>query len=475
MVSMSTATTLVSTTDTIKTSILLPVMVSGLNVEKQSVPSKPPDNTSVQPSEGKVLPENLTDTYEKSLADLLGEPVGLSFDSDSDEEIEPDDNTSSTCIADLFMEPVGLSFDESDQNQSEESSDSSDFQVADCDTSRRVMLAIDPNAPSGVIDKPDEYTFREDEKAGENRGFKKSKSFGIKKEACCNNFCRSQNFNVQFLNKMETLHGMSKAERKQFLLEHLIKQEELGVSTQSFKFFGYCVCKKSLVHLSGVSNYIIEEACKAYERGQTRFRHNNEVGMRETEATLGFVIWMKRHALQYGNQAPDHETIIIPACYMKKDLFQQYEEEVTEPRIKRSTFYRLFSDRFGPYRVDKSVPHVRISSYSSHSKCEQCISLERYQKTCKKEQDLELVKSMKQRHKYTYQKSYEAIQEKRFEALSDPENYLHIQGTASYFKYHIIEVSYLFIQIFKCINGFNLLNWRVPDTSIPRRVIQFLR
>ena len=240
-------------------------------------------------------------------------------------------------------------------------------------------------------------------------------------------------------------------------------------------FLDIVYVKKSLVHLSGVSNYIIEEACKAYERGQTLFRHNNEVGMRETEATLGFVIWMKRHALQYGNQAPDHETIIIPACYMKKDLFEQYEEEVTEPRIKRSTFYRLFSDRFGPYRVDKSVPHVRISSYSSHSKCEQCISLERYQKTCKKEQDLEFVKSMKQRHKHTYQKSYEAIQEKRFEALSDPENYLHIQGMASYFKYHIIEVSYLFIQIFKCINGFNFLNWRVPDTSIPRRVIQFLR
>jgi hypothetical protein len=107
MVSMSTATTLVSTTDTIKTSILLPVMEFGLNVEKQSAPSKPPDNTSVQPSEGKVLHENLTDTHEKTLADLLGEPVGLSFDSDSDEEIKPAENKASACIADLLGSQLG--------------------------------------------------------------------------------------------------------------------------------------------------------------------------------------------------------------------------------------------------------------------------------------------------------------------------------------------------------------------------------
>ena len=54
------------------------------------------------------------------------------------------------------------------------------------------------------------------------------------------------------------------------------------------------------------------------------------------------------------------------------------------PRIKISTFYRLFDLKFGPYREDKNFPHIRISNYSTHSKCETCLSLNKFQKSCKK-------------------------------------------------------------------------------------------
>ena len=347
--------------------------------------------------------------------------------------------TNSIPLAELFSKPaVGLSFDsnasEGDEDLADASSDSSDFQLADdSDLTKKIMSAFDP-----MTAKPDEYNFSENDKVLQTDS-KKLKPVKSGQVACCNNFCSSQNFNVQFLSKMKTICDMPKADRKQFLLDHLIKQEELGISTQSFQFFGFCVCKKAFISLSGVSNYIVKESCKAFEMGQTVFSNNNSVGMRESEATLGFIIWMKKHALNYGNQAPDEDTIVIPACYMQKDLFQQYVEEAPEPLIASSTFYKLFKERFGPLRLDKDLPHIRISSYSSHSKCDSCIQLEKFQKTCKKQQDLDLVKSMKQRHKWTYQKSYQAIQEKRFQALSDPDNYLNIQGMESHCKAPIFE------------------------------------
>ena len=134
----------------------------------------------------------------------------------------------------------------------------------------------------------------------------------------------------------------SKAGRKQFLLEHLMKQEELDISTQGFQFYGFFLCKKAFVQLSGVSDYLVDEACKAFERGQCVFSHGNQIGMRDSEASLAFIIWMKQHAENYGNQSPEEEMIILPACFGQKELFLQYTSEAPEPHIKLSTFYRLF-------------------------------------------------------------------------------------------------------------------------------------
>ena len=89
--------------------------------------------------------------------------------------------------------------------------------------------------------------------------------------------------------------------------------------------------------------------------------------------------------------------------------------------------------------MDKSLPHIRISSYSTHSKCDSCLLIEKYQKSCKKEDDLEFAKSLKQRHKFTYRASYQAVQEKRFKAITDPENHFNIQGMESHNHIKILQ------------------------------------
>ena len=347
-------------------------------------------------------------------------------------------------ILDMFnSEPFGMSFDSCDNDsdsgkgeKSEIESDSnscssSEFELAkNCEVSERVMLALKTQIEKehSKEDDGDEYKFPDnpDHGVGDSDTEKKSK--------CCNLFCSNQCPPTRFHNKMKEIMQKPKAARKQFLLDHLFKQEDLDVRTDGFQFFGLFFCKSSFVQLSGVSDYLVGEACKAFEHGQTVFSHGNTAGMRETEATLGFIIWTKQHALNYGNQAPDEECIILSAIYKQKDLFQQYSEEAPLPRIARSTFYRLFRLKFGPYREDKELPHIRISSYSSHSRCDTCLLLEKYKMTCKTEEERVLLRSMEQRHKQTYQKSYQSIQEKRYQAIYDPINYIHIQGKETFAK-----------------------------------------
>ena len=290
------------------------------------------------------------------------------------------------------------------------------------------MIGVD-SGQSNMLEGSDVFEFTEIGKI--KVATTETKQNPLQKATCCNNACMDQDFNQQLESKLREIKGKSSAERKQYLLDHLIKQEELDIATHGFQFYGFFFCKKSLAKISGISDYIITEASRAFEAGQITFVHGNTTGMRESEAGLGFVIWMKLHAVNYGNEAPDEPTIVLPACFSQKDLFQQYLTEAPKPLIQRSTFYRLFKLKFGPHRDDKSLPHIRISSYSTHSKCDQCILIEKFQKTCKNEQDVAFSKSLKQAHKQIYQRCYRTIQEKRHKSLHDPENYVCVQGMRS--------------------------------------------
>ena len=193
--------------------------------------------------------------------------MGFSFDSDSEgcdsnavELVkEQNDDTNHSDQANKVYDT-----NSSDAGSLDLSNDSSDFQIAgNCEMSGLIMMALNPVTASEV-EQSDVYKFRDDdEKVGTY--CKKSESSEARKKVCCNDCCLIQVFSPQFLSKMEAIKKMSKADKKQFLLDHLGKQEEMGIDTHAFQFFGFFVCKKALVSLSGVSNYIIGESCKAFE------------------------------------------------------------------------------------------------------------------------------------------------------------------------------------------------------------------
>ena len=223
------------------------------------------------------------------------------------------------------------------------------------------------------------------------------------------------------------IENKSKFEIKQALLDHLYCQERLGVSTMGFLFSGNYFCRKGFAEVSGVTGYIVREVFTAFAAGQVIFVHGNSVGYRETEAAVNFTAWMKRFAHQYGNYSPDDELIVLSSWFSLKDIYYIYCSECPGPHIKKSYFYKLFKLKFSPKRMDKSLPHIRLSKYTKHSKCDQCLLLDKYRKRCKSETEIDFAKSLQQAHQRDYVRARLAIEEFRQFALADPDGCLCLQ------------------------------------------------
>ena len=245
---------------------------------------------------------------------------------------------------------------------------------------------------------------------------------------CCDSLCSLMEWPNDVLQRLKTISSKStKLEIKQSLLDHLHNQSKLGVVTHGFLFGGKFFCRKGFCDVSGVSCYLVREVFKAFSQGQVKFVHGNEIGFRETEATQNFTVWMKSFAHNFGNYAPDEEVIVLSSCFTLKDIFDIYISQSPSPHIKKSYFYELFRAKFGPKRLDRTLPRLRISKFSKHSKCDQCLLLDRFQRSCKGEDQHTYAKSLKQAHRQDFVRARLAIEEHRQSALTDPENNLFLQ------------------------------------------------
>ena len=82
----------------------------------------------------------------------------------------------------------------------------------------------------------------------------------------------------------------------------------------------------------------------------------------------------------------------------KATLFRHYKDECLTPHLSESGFYLNFDVYFGADRVDKSLPHLKISKYSSHSICKTCQCLNNMRRQSKTENDLKRAADLKNQH-----------------------------------------------------------------------------
>ena len=112
---------------------------------------------------------------------------------------------------------------------------------------------------------------------------------------------------------------------------------------------------------------------------------------------------------------------------MLSELFKIYKKEVYGPQVKKSSFYYLFKTQFGPKRKNKKNPRIRISKYSSHSRCDLCVQLQEARKKINQPEDLAKVRSLTEAHRTEYSEARIEVNRQMDLALSQPKTWFGMQ------------------------------------------------
>ena len=214
---------------------------------------------------------------------------------------------------------------------------------------------------------------------------------------------------------------------KNNLLHHLNSQAKLNISVKSYSLKGHSFCTKAFSELTSVSEYILKTVLDEFDEDKTDYTHGNKSVQRESLAVMKFESWLVSFSELYGQYAPDECTIVLPEWLTKASLYRIYIQEVPGPHICQSSFYQLFKDKFGARRVNKNLHHIRISKYSTHSECAQCLAIARFRRSCKTIEDLEYAKSLQCKHRELYGNARRKITEIEQSAITFPEDHILIK------------------------------------------------
>ena len=200
-------------------------------------------------------------------------------------------------------------------------------------------------------------------------------------ENICSKFCYRQCSNfVSTLEEeqrkvmSEHFRGPKKLDIKTKLLEHIKSQAVLGKDSSSYTYWSHSFCVAAFSKVTGISKYLLVKVLTDFRDGVQRYIHGSSETPRRSLAQLNFISWMISYSELHGQADPEKMTTVLPAFLNKAALFKIYQAEAPQPQLKSSSFYNLMRKAFGVNRVDKSLPHIRISKYSSHSK----VSLDLY-------------------------------------------------------------------------------------------------
>ena len=159
-----------------------------------------------------------------------------------------------------------------------------------------------------------------------------------------------------------------KYEIKNILLAHLKSQKLVGLDDSSYIYLAHSFCIPAFSQLTGISNYLVSKVLSDLPLGLNQYTHGSAEVPRRSQARLNFISWMVCYSEIHGQADPEKVTTVLPAFLNKSELFKIYLAEAPEPLLKSSTFYYLVKKEFGVSRPDKTLPNIRFSKYSSHSK-----------------------------------------------------------------------------------------------------------
>ena len=222
--------------------------------------------------------------------------------------------------------------------------------------------------------------------------------------------------------------GDSSISTKQKLIDHIHSQQNIGLSTKFITIKGQAFCLKFLSNISNISLYTLKKVISDYDNGVRIYSHGNGGVLKQySQTTLTFIAWFTKFCELNGQCAPDCNVTVLPFWLYEKVIYDIYKKEVPAPHLQLSTFYQTFKKHFGPDRQDKTSTCVRISKYSSHSVCDLCAAFDAYQKLATSESELDMAKSMKNKHRMDYMGARREVECLKQSALNFPEENLFLQ------------------------------------------------
>ena len=216
-------------------------------------------------------------------------------------------------------------------------------------------------------------------------------------------------------------------DRKQALLSHVIKQSYMGIKKRGIFWNSHIFCVKFFSKITSISTYHINLAISDhFKHGIKQYVHGNSGCPKERPATIRFIAWMVQHVEIFGQDAPDEITKIMSSAFKKRELYQTYVNETQAPRIKLSTFYSHLKTKFGLQRPNQKLPNVRFSKYTTHTRCDTCVTLDRLQRTSRTQEHLLYCRALRYKHRERFGKARQAIANLKQLSLSFPNEFLTI-------------------------------------------------
>ena len=316
-------------------------------------------------------------------------------------------------------------------------------------------ISIETNSEDGTI-IPDEFSSDDDREDDfqidlieEDTGLVKDQTFFCKntstvKSLCapsCLNNCSSveNKWKSEDIQEVKNIFkGATGFQLKNKLVNYLSVQSVIGKVVNGYIIHGHEFCMEYFSHLTGCRMSTLRSVLSDFFHGVRLYEYNNRGIIRNpTTATMNFTVWFKNTLSLIGQSAPDDEVIVVNYWMKPKVLYSLYVNDAPKPHIALKTFYHHLKSIFGPKRIDKTLPCVRRSEYSSHSVCDECSAINKYQKLCRTEAQMEMVKALRNDHKLSFGGARREVETLRQSAIDFPEDtlFLQVDGMGNWSSY----------------------------------------
>lgn len=170
---------------------------------------------------------------------------------------------------------------------------------------------------------------------------------GIK---CCDKYCTRQLLSKDIETLRDDILSSSRTETQQS--QKVVDYLRLHSDTEGRVLFvvgGRLVCKECWRLSCGLKRTRFRRLVEQFESGVLVHEHGRSGCQYLRNSTEAAISWMRSFFDKVGDRLPMQETVHLPACLTKNEVFKLYQDDLTKADIEccgQSTFYSVWKSDF---------------------------------------------------------------------------------------------------------------------------------